>query len=186
MLTAYLFVEHVPVHIYLMGYRGCGKTTIGRLLADRLERAWLDTDQLIIAESGREIREIFEQDGQDAFRDLESSIVARVAAEKSPSVVSLGGGAILREQNRAALANSGRCVWLRGTAETLWQRISADASSAENRPNLTERSGFAEVVAVLADREPLYRSLADFTLDTDSDSPDEIVDAILSWMKSDA
>lgn len=174
------------MHIYLMGYRGCGKSTIGHSLAERLQRPWLDTDQLIIAESGREIKEIFERDGQEAFRDLEASAVARVAAEEKPTIVSLGGGAILRKQNRAVLEKSGQCIWLRGTAETLWNRISTDANSAENRPSLTERSGFDEVVAVLAEREPLYRSLADFTVDTDSMSPDEIVDAILSWMKSHA
>src|SRR4051812_33991082 len=88
--------------VVLLGYRGCGKTTIGRKLADRMWIKFVDTDDLIVAAAGKSIREIFETDGEEKFRELETEAV-KVACAKPDHVIALGGGAVLRDENRALL-----------------------------------------------------------------------------------
>jgi shikimate kinase len=152
--------------IVLIGYRGSGKTTIGRKLADRLWQKLVDTDKLVVEKAGKNIREIFEQDGEARFRDLEAEAVKDALARKEV-VISLGGGAVLREENRAAIKASGhKVVYLRCTPEVLHQRIQADTETAAMRPNLTHLGGgVEEIEKVLAEREPLYRSLMTAELD---------------------
>src|SRR6185436_8394699 len=95
--------------VVLIGYRGSGKSTVGKRLADRLWQPFVDTDELIVRKAGKTIREIFEKQGEKAFRDLESTIV-RDTLMLQEHVISLGGGALLREENRAALKASGHKV----------------------------------------------------------------------------
>src|SRR5579859_3675326 len=95
--------------ILLIGYRGSGKTTIGKRLADRLWQPFVDTDDLIVKKAGKNIRQIFEEQGEDAFRDLEEQVMKEVVG-LSEHVISLGGGSVLREANRQAIKNSGRPV----------------------------------------------------------------------------
>src|SRR4051812_7957744 len=112
--------------IVLIGYRGSGKTSVGQKLADRLWQELVDTDALIVARAGRSIREIFELRGEAGFRDLEAEIV-REALLLQDVVISLGGGAVLREANRAAIAASGhKVIYLKCDAEELHKRIHAD------------------------------------------------------------
>jgi shikimate kinase len=152
--------------IVLIGYRGSGKTTIGQKLADRLWQKLVDTDKLVVERAGKNIREIFEQDGEERFRELEAEAVEEVLARKEV-VISLGGGAVLREENRAAIKASGhKVVYLRCEAEVLHQRIQADTATAAMRPNLTHLGGgVEEIEKVLAEREPIYRSLMTAELD---------------------
>src|SRR5690349_16434738 len=105
--------------IVLIGYRGSGKTTVGRKLADRLWQKLVDTDELVVAKAGKTIKEIFEKDGEARFRDLESEVVKEVA--KLPdAVISVGGGAVMREENRAALNEGGhRIIYLKCEPEEL-------------------------------------------------------------------
>src|SRR2546426_367574 len=99
--------------IVLIGYRGSGKSTIGQKLADRLWQDFIDTDQLIIKRAGKSIKEIFEREGEGRFRELESEVV-KEAARLEDVVISLGGGAILREENRAAIRDGGhKVIYLR-------------------------------------------------------------------------
>ncbi len=174
------------MHIYLMGYRGSGKTTVGRNLADRLQRTCLDTDALIVDKAEKSIAEIFKSVGESGFRDIEEAVIDDVASfePQSSSVVSLGGGAVLRESNRLRLAESGRVVWLPGPPETHYARIHGDAESSAQRPALTDNDGYTEVVEVMRAREPIYRSLAQKTVNTDNKTPDDIVEEILLWVKS--
>ncbi len=172
------------MHIYLMGYRGSGKSTVGRLLAQRLGWPVIDTDDVIEAAAGKTIREIFAADGEAGFRDREERAIADVAALESASVVALGGGAILRPSNQRSLQSSGRIVWLQGSAELLSARINADANTAERRPQLSQRTGYDEVVEILAVREPIYRRLAQLTVHTDHKAPDEVVLEIADWLES--
>ncbi|GAB5402309.1 MAG: shikimate kinase AroK [Aureliella sp.] len=176
------------MHLYLMGYRGSGKTTVGKRLALATGSQWLDSDEMIVERAKMSIKEIFDSSGEQSFRDLETQVIQQIA-EQSPTdsaslVVSLGGGAILRLENRQALQASGRCVWLSGSPESLWRRINSDDASAASRPNLTDHDGYKEVEEVLAARAPIYQELADFTVNTDHRSPDEIVEEILLWAKS--
>src|ERR1051325_5153600 len=112
--------------IVLIGYRGSGKSTIGRKLADRLWLKFVDTDDLIIKKAGKAIKDIFAQDGEEKFRDLEEQTIAEVAQLKD-HVIALGGSAVLREANRTALTTQGhKIVYLKCDPQILHQRIHAD------------------------------------------------------------
>lgn len=174
------------MHIYLMGYRGSGKSTVGRLLAKQLGWPSMDTDDVIETAAAQSIREIFAAEGEAGFRQREQQAIAEVAGREVPSVIALGGGAILRSDNQRTIQSSGRVVWLQGSAELLSQRIDSDVSTAERRPQLSQRSGYDEVVEILARREPIYRQLAELTVRTDHKSPDEVVLEIVDWLKFDA
>jgi shikimate kinase len=172
------------MHIYLIGYRGSGKTTVGRLLAALLGRACVDCDDLIEAAAGKSIREIFADEGEAGFRDREQSEIAQLAgqAESRPMVVSLGGGAILREANRDAIRGSGRSIWLTASPKTLIARMQADATTAERRPRLSALSDYEEIVALLAQRRPLYEMVAEKTVDTDDRDAEAISGEIADWL----
>lgn len=169
--------------LFLVGYRGCGKTTVGRLLADRLGWESVDTDDLIEEQAGKSIASIFAEEGEPAFRDLEAEVVGRVC-ERSDLVVSLGGGAVLREATRGRLHAAGPVVWLTASAETLAERIAGDATSGDRRPSLTRLSGLKEVRRVLAEREPIYQECANVAINADGRSPEMIATEILDWLGS--
>lgn len=163
--------------IFLIGYRGTGKSTVARLLADRLAWRWLDADQVLEDRFGRSIRQIFAAEGETGFRDKES-LVLRELCGLDRHVIATGGGVILRPENRALLQASGKCIWLTADARTIQQRLQQDTTTAERRPNLAQ-GGLAEIVELLQTRQPLYESCANFTIDTTCHSPEEIV-AIIS------
>jgi shikimate kinase len=168
------------VNIYLIGYRGSGKTTVARHLATMLWWNWLDADPHLERQAGRTIREIFAAEGEQGFRDLESRVVADLSLY-SQLVIALGGGAVLREENRARIKASGKCVWLKASPELLWSRIEADPTTSERRPNLTSQGGIEEVRRLLAERTPLYEECADLTVETDGRSPFAIATTIARW-----
>ncbi len=157
----------------LIGYRGSGKTTIGRLLADASGVPLLDTDQLVIDAAGKSIADIFQDEGEPHFRALEEQAVAEAVGQHA--VVATGGGAVLREANRRQLATR-TVVYLKADVATLAARIAADGPG---RPSLTGDGPAAEVAAVLAEREPIYESLADVTVDA-AESPAALVARLLA------
>jgi shikimate kinase len=140
----------------------------------------VDADVEIELRAGKSIAAIFADDGESAFRDLESAVVEELA-RRERTVIALGGGAVLRERNRTALGNS-FVAWLRASVDTILDRVAADASTAERRPNLTVGGGRVEVEALLAEREPIYRRLAAMAVDTDDKTPAEVADAILAGL----
>lgn len=169
--------------IFLIGYRGTGKTTVGRLLAARLGWAFADADAELEARAGCTIAEIFRAEGEPGFRDREAAVLADLA-ELPDHVVATGGGVVLRAANRGLLKASGFVAWLHAPADVLLRRIEADPTTAARRPNLVA-GGLAEIVALLAVREPLYRGLADAAFDAAAASPDELANAILAaWTAS--
>lgn len=174
------------MHVYLIGYRGSGKSTVGRQLASRLQWTFVDTDDEIESDSGQTIRDLFEQEGEPGFRDREQRIIAQVAHQRPPAVIALGGGAVLRPANQTHISSTGWCVWLKGSPDQLFARISGDASTTDRRPNLSSGGGYNEVVEVLAAREPIYRQLAQKTVVTDEQTPDEIAAEVEAWVKSQA
>ena len=119
-------------NIVLIGYRGTGKTSVARELATRLDRPWFDADEELERTAGKSIAEIFAEGGEPAFRDWESLVVTRLAEQRGV-ILATGGGAILRAENRAALARHGRMVWLQASPETIHARIQADAATAARR-----------------------------------------------------
>lgn len=165
------------MNIFLIGYRGSGKTTVARALAERLRWKWRDADVELERRAGKSIREIFADSGEQAFRDLESAVVADLA-QFDQHVLALGGGAVLRDQNRQALAGRGKVVWLKATAETLAARIAADPKTAARRPNLTGQGGLDEIRQLLAQREPIYQAVADLAVDAGGETPENIAQQI--------
>jgi shikimate kinase len=169
-------------HLFLVGYRGSGKSSVGRILAERMNRPFVDTDHWVELHSQRSIKELFEKEGEEAFRDWESLAIGSVCVPGSvSSIISLGGGAILRPGNRAMLKQHGQTVWLTAPATTLASRISRDEANRIRRPSLTGLGELDEVEKVLALREPLYREAADWTLNTEALELDEIADQIARW-----
>lgn len=164
------------MNFYLIGYRCTGKTTVGRLVAKKTGREFVDADEFLREHAGRSIQEIFETDGQGAFRDLESQCL-RILAERDNLIVGTGGGVILREENRALMKN-GFVILLQADVETICQRMLADDVTAGQRPGLTEKGPYDEVAEVLKERQPLYEALADVVLDTVSMTPEQLAERI--------
>ncbi len=172
------------MNLVLIGYRGTGKSQVAHRLAERLGWPSFDADEQIEARAGKTIAQIFADDGESAFRDWETNVVADLAAHDR-AVLALGGGAVMRPENRAAIARQGRVVWLTASAETIWQRMQADAATASRRPDLTAAGGITEIIATLAARQPIYRQCAQLVVDTENKTPAEVADAILArWQFS--
>lgn len=167
--------------IVLIGYRGAGKTTVGRRLAAKLQREFIDVDDQIEAATGTSILAIFRNGGEDVFRQLEhDAIVALAGYHGPPRVVAVGGGAVLRPANHAPLESLGRRVWLIAPAETLWSRIQNDPLTSMRRPGLVSGGDLSEVRTLLEKRTPLYRQVAQLTIDTHGRTPDQIAEQIIT------
>jgi shikimate kinase len=167
--------------IFLIGYRGTGKSAVAQALAERLGCDWVDADDEVERRAGKSVVEIFSQDGEAAFRDLEAQVVADLCL-RTQSVVALGGGAVLRDDNRAAIQAAGPVLWLIASVDTIVARLAADESTASRRPNLTDAGGRAEIDAVLAQRTPIYRGCATLTVDTEGKTPAEVADEIVKQL----
>ena len=170
-------------HLLLTGYRGCGKSAVGKLLSESLSWRFIDTDIAIEAAAGQTIAEIFDQHGQDGFRDLESSQIASLASLKEHAIISLGGGAILRPENRICIRNLGKSVWLQASPETIFERISHDRTTQERRPKLSQLGNMEEIRTVLHMRVPWYKEVADFAVSTDGISIERVAEIIVDWFR---
>jgi len=168
-------------HIYLIGYRGSGKTSAGKVLGGLLDWPVLDSDDRIETVAGRTIREIFETDGENGFRELETKAIQSLSSLSNPHVISLGGGAILREENIEIIRQNGRAVWLKASASNLYARIHADGATADRRPALTSLAGLEEIHKILAVRSPIYEAVAEISVETDGSSKHEIAEEIFRW-----
>jgi shikimate kinase len=165
--------------ILLIGYRGTGKSTVAPALAAKLGWDWIDADEEIERRAGKSIAAIFADDGEPAFRDLESQVVADLCG-RSNVVIALGGGAVLREENRQTIRAAGPVIWLRAGVDEIVVRIAADSATASRRPQLTAAGGRAEIETLLAARTPHYQECATFVVDTEGKSPATIADEIIA------
>jgi shikimate kinase len=173
------------MNIVLIGYRGSGKSALGRKLARRLGKVFVDTDAMVQERAGHSIRHIFETQGEPAFRRYEARAV-QAACMNENAVISVGGGAVLDPANATLLRNAGRVIWLRSPPEVLCRRIRDDRDSHEQRPPLTELGGLDEVTSLLARRVPIYESLADHGIDTDVVTSDQAVEDVVRWLSAQA
>ncbi len=168
-------MDRSPVrpHVFLIGFRGAGKTTVGRLLARRLGARFVDVDDVIAKRTGRPAGEILARCGEPEFRRIEATALES-AVRGSAAVIATGGGVVTRAANRAVLRRTGLVVWLRvGAAETV-RRLARGRS----RPALTTLSLAAEARLLLKRRAPLYRSAADVAIRCGADSPNRLADRI--------
>ncbi len=159
--------------IYLVGFMGCGKSTVGRLLAERLGWDFVDLDAEIEREAGKPIARIFDEDGEDAFRNFEYEAVCRqtnAVRRGGARVAALGGGAFVPERNRCRLEDAGLTLWLDLPLDALWERVREET----DRPLARDRSRFEEL---FAKRKPVYEK-SDYRVDA-AQSPEQIVAAIL-------
>jgi shikimate kinase len=157
-------------NIFLVGMMGSGKTTVGRRLARRLGRSFLDTDHEIQERTGVSIPTIFEIEGEAGFRRRESAVLAEIARGED-LVVATGGGIVLAEQNRRLLRQRGTVVYLRASVEDLFARTRHD----RNRPLLQTEDPRAKLAELFAARDPLYREVADIIMETGRQSVQTLV-----------
>ncbi|MFZ5828828.1 MAG: shikimate kinase [Planctomycetota bacterium] len=163
--------------IVLIGYRATGKTTLAKLLAERLGWKWVDADVEIERRAGCTIAEMFADKGEPAFRDLEAAVIADLC--RTPRLVlAAGGGAPLRPESREAMRRGGFVVWLTAEPETIHRRMTGDVTTAGRRPSLTEKDPLAEIVHLLEARTPVYLETAHCTIDTEGRAPAEIATEI--------
>jgi len=164
----------------LIGYRGTGKSLIGEILSNRLQMPCISMDDEIVKRAGMSIPEIVEKHGWQGFRDMESEVALELTARDN-IIVDTGGGVIEREENIRALQENACVVWLKASIDTIVSRI----QSGTQRPPLTAGKTFTEEVAeVLERRIPRYKRAAQYEIDTDILSPEQLAETIIEiWQK---
>jgi shikimate kinase len=172
----------LPRNLFLIGYRGTGKSTVAAIVAVELGWQRVDADAMLEARAGRSIREIFATEGEAGFRKRESDLLEEIC-QSSRQVVATGGGVVLAPQNRVRLATSGACLLLEADVDTIERRMQGDPASTERRPDLTV-GGRAEIEALLAQRQPLYRECARARFDVIDRTPSQVAEAILAWWEN--
>ncbi|NTU42483.1 MAG: shikimate kinase [Nitrospirales bacterium] len=160
-------------NIVLTGFMGTGKTEVGRMLAERLGFALIDADSEIEREQGIAITEIFQRSGEAGFRDIEADVIRRLS-ERGRTVISTGGGAVLRQENMDNLRKKGVIVCLTASAETIYNRICTDTG----RPLLQVEDPKAKIRELLDFRKPFYEK-ADIMIDTEGKTPHEVTEEII-------
>lgn len=161
-------------NVVLIGFMGCGKTTVGIRLSYRLRRPVEDTDKRIEREQGVTISEIFAQQGEGHFRNLETRLLERMCREDVSRIVATGGGLPLREENRQLLRRLGHVVYLRVRPETVYQRLKGDTT----RPLLQGEDPLGKIKGLLEARQPIYEAAADTIIDVDDLTVEEIISQI--------
>ena len=161
-------------NIFLVGMMGAGKTTVGKALARRLGREFIDCDREIVERTGVPIATIFEIEGEEGFRRRESQVLAELAARRG-TVVATGGGAVLAEENRRTMRASGTVIYLRVALDHLHERTRRDTA----RPLLASGDRRATLEGLLQKRDPLYRDAADLVVDSGAQSPGVLAQRVI-------
>lgn len=165
-------------NVYLVGMMGAGKTTIGRLLARRLRMRFIDCDHEIEARCGVRVPLIFEIEGEPGFRQREVQTLAELT-ELEGVVLATGGGAVLAEENRRRLGARGTVVYLRAAPEALYERVRHD----RNRPLLATPDPLGRLRQIFAERDPLYREVADMVVESRAQSPAALARQVLGKLE---
>ncbi len=166
-------------NIILIGFMGCGKTTVGLRLSYKLRTPVEDTDKLIEAKEGRAIKDIFATDGEAAFREMETKMLQEISKRSYGRILSVGGGTPVREENRTLLKKCGTVIYLRAKAETIYERLKNDTT----RPLLQCEDPLSRIKELLAARSEAYESCADIIVDVDDCQMEDVLAKILSQLK---
>lgn len=167
------------MNIVLTGYRCCGKSSVGRYIAQKTGRKFIDTDDLIEKKAGIKIEEIIANYGWEYFRKLEKDAVREISNEDN-IIIATGGGVVTNDENVFNLRKNGFVVWLDGDADIIRDRMSMDEEKKSNvRPSLTGENPADEIAAVMAAREPLYEQASDMKIDTSRLSIAEAAEQII-------
>jgi shikimate kinase len=161
--------------IFLVGMMGAGKTTLGKALAQRLRRDFVDTDKVLVERTGVSVATIFEIEGEEGFRKREALLLAELA-HRTGCVVATGGGAVLSADNRRVMRESGTVVYLRARLDSLWERTRHDSS----RPLLKTPDPRATLGELLEQRDPLYLEAAHVVVDTGFQSAPSLVSRVVA------
>ena len=154
--------EDISRSIFLIGFMGAGKSTIARALQRELGFPLIEMDERIVKEQGMSINDIFAQYGEDHFRDIESQLIVDIGKEE-PSIVSCGGGVVVRPQNTQNMKEIGRIVFLKATPETIYERV----KNSTDRPILNGHMNVEYIAELMEKRRALYEAAADITIQTD-------------------
>lgn len=165
-------------NLFLIGFMGSGKSTISKMLAEKLGAVQAEMDEMIVQEQGMPITEIFEKFGETHFRDIETDLVRRLQKQDGV-VVSCGGGAVLREENRNMMKQSGAIVLLTAKPETILERV----KYSTDRPILNGNMNVEYIAGLMEKRRVCYEDAADFAVATDGKSCEEICEEILERIK---
>jgi len=168
-------------NIILVGYMGCGKSTVGRKAARALQYQFFDTDALIEAEEGTAIATLFETHGEPYFREKETELLRRLVKEPKGNIIATGGGLPMREENRSLLKELGTVVYLKPSNDTLVARLTGDKA----RPLLQNADVREKVETMLAIRGPVYEAVADVIIETDGMSFYQIICRLENLVKTD-
>lgn len=165
--------------LVLIGFMGCGKTTIGIKLSYRLCMSVEDTDKIIEKRTAMKISDIFAKQGEEAFRDMETNLLKELAENKRKCIFSTGGGTAVREENRKLLKQIGTVVYLRIRPQTVYQRLKNDTT----RPLLQGEDPLQKIYDLMNARKECYEAAADIIIDVDELSTDEVADKIVSYFE---
>ncbi|MGQ9647953.1 MAG: shikimate kinase [Thermodesulfobacteriota bacterium] len=166
------------MNFVLIGYRGAGKTTVGRRLSAFLQKGFVDTDDLIEERQRTPIGEIVKTYGWDYFRAIERRVISEIS-NHDDLIVAAGGGAVLEPENVKALRRNGFIIWLKADIQVLLQRMAKDPRTTTGRPSLTGKGALEELKEVLAHRESLYEQASEVQVDTSLLDVNGVVNNIL-------
>lgn len=166
------------MNIVLIGYRCCGKTTVGRLLARDSKRKFLDTDRLIEEKTGLSIQSYVSQNRWRDFRRVERDVVEKIAAKENV-VIATGGGVIIDQENVKNLKKNGWMVWLDTGAPDIEDRMKKEEKAGRLRPSLSGVDPLDEIDRVLQERRPFYKHSSDYTVDTNGQPPEKVAQEIM-------
>ncbi len=172
------------INIYLIGFRCTGKTTLGKMIAQKLGWSFVDLDAMVTDRAGKTVEALVAESGWEKFRRFEKEVLGEVSRQKG-IVVATGGGIVLDPENSARLKNTGHVIWLTASPEVIVKRMKIDTSNLHQRPSLTGEGMIDEVEEVLKEREALYRAAAHQVIDTEKTDLETLVTLILD-QKTDA
>lgn len=167
------------MNIILIGFRGTGKTVAGRLTAERLGWEFIDADDYLEERVGKDIMTIFDEGGEKSFRKIEQSIIAELCRLER-KVIAAGGGAVLSKRNVKNMKKGGVVILLEADADTIYKRLKDDPKTRRQRPRLTNRDLYDEIVHLLDYRRKYYHKAADYCIDTSQKTPEEVAGEIVA------